>query len=84
MMFEEELIQIGVQLLCKQSLQQRVGWGGVRPTAGHRIPEGHRCLVVVENVCGGPWIYSARESNMPIVEELRMDVLGPVICGLFL
>ena len=40
--------------------------------------------VVVENVCGGPWIYSARESNTPIVEELRMDVPGPVICGLFL
>ena len=31
MMFEEVLIQIGVQLLCKQSKQQRVGWGGGFP-----------------------------------------------------
>ena len=29
---------------------------------------------MVENVLVGPWIYSARESNMPIVEELRMEV----------
>ena len=40
----------------------------------YRIPEGNRYLVVVENMCNCPWIYSARESNMP----------GPVICGLFL
>ena len=33
--------------------------------------------MVVENMCIGPWIYSARESNMPIAEELRMDVPGP-------
>ena len=35
------------------------------------------CLVVVENVLVGPRIYSARESNMTIVEELRMEVPGP-------
>ena len=39
--------------------------------------------MAVENICG-PWIYSARESNMPIVEELRRDVPGPVLGGLFL
>ena len=44
----------------------------------YRIPEENRRLVLVENICG-PWIYSARESNMPIVEELRMDVPGPVV-----
>ena len=32
--------------------------------------------MVVENVLVGPRIYSARESNMPIVEELRMEVPG--------
>ena len=31
MMFEEELIQIGLQLLCKQSKQQRVVWAGGSP-----------------------------------------------------
>ena len=51
----------------------------MRPTArGTGIPEGSRYLVVVENVLVGPRIYSARESNMPIVEELRMEVPG---CG---
>ena len=44
---------------------------------GCRILEGNRYLVVVENMCDGPWIYSARESSMPIVEELRRDVPGP-------
>ena len=33
--------------------------------------------MVVENVLVGPRIYSARESNMPIVEELRMEATGP-------
>ena len=48
------------------------------------VGENPRREQVVENICGGPWIYSARESNMQTVEELRMDVPGPVICGLFL
>ena len=30
-MFEEVLVQVGVQLLCKQSKQWRVGWGGGFP-----------------------------------------------------
>ena len=53
-------------------------WGGGEThRQGYRIPEGSKYLVVVENVLVGPRIYSARESNMPIVEELRMEVPGP-------
>ena len=49
--------------------------GGETHCQGYRTPEKSRYLaVVVENMCNGPWIYSAREL---IVEELRMDVPGP-------
>ena len=36
--------------------------------------------VVVEDCICGPWVYSARESNLSIMDELRMDIPGIVDC----
>ena len=59
--------------ISNRNSKKQQGGGDSPHCRGHRIPEKNRYVVVVENVCGGPWIYSARESNMLIVEELRMD-----------
>ena len=76
------------RFLLRGSSELQVVMGSLRKTRsattiethcrGYRIPEESRYLVVGENMnmCIGPRIYSARESNMPIVEELRMDVPG--------
>ena len=47
MMFEEVLIQIGVQLLCKQSKQSRVGGGGLSPHDVRRRDDSNRAELVM-------------------------------------
>ena len=47
---------------------------------GYLIPEGNGYLVVVKDRICGPWIYSARESNLSEMDELRIDVPGIVDC----
>ena len=58
-----------------------LGRGGGDPLPEIPYPTKNRYLVVVENVCGGRWIYSARESTLLLFfcNGCRMSTAVPMI-----